>query len=89
MYPPDRLASIVETGSGAEPDPVSTEDQARVMLSRVIDMSDQAAMTDDNTCTRCELGLCIKNDGLAMSRKETSVKRVTLPPNHRTSPYAY
>ncbi len=60
VYPPDRSASIEETGSGAEPDPVSTEDQAMVMLSRVIEMSDQAAMTDDNTCTRCELGVVHK-----------------------------
>ena len=48
-YPPDRLTRIEETGNGAEPEPLSTEDQMPVMFPRENEMSDQAAMTDDNT----------------------------------------
>jgi hypothetical protein len=39
-------------------------------LARVEEISDQAAMMDDPT----------------MRKKETRVRPVTLPPNHRTSP---
>ena len=59
------------TGMSA-PDVGSTTAAPDARLARVVEMSDQAAMTEEPN----------------MRKKETKVRPVTRPPNQMTSPYA-
>jgi hypothetical protein len=71
-YPAFRLPMTLDGNGTSAPEVGSIVATPSDSLASVVEISDQAAMTDEPT----------------MSEKETSVRPVTLPPNQRTSPYA-
>ena len=72
-YPAFKCPIIPFGASGTSaPDVGSSRTNPVDILASVLEISDQAAMTDEPT----------------MRKKEASVRPETDPPNHRTSPYA-